>query len=668
MKDLWAILKNEARQSLSKPIVIALMLILAAGLGFIQYHTIEYKGLQAQKPIFQAVEKNVIESYPTYRHYATYGFRVMFLPSPISILFANSSVLQDMTANIETGFRLNIYQSLKSKTIFGIYKYLFADFSGIFLFFVGLIAVFYGFPAFRNQEYLKTLVSIAGEKNLFRNLLMSRAILLALYSLLFIASSVLVIAINGVSIGIDRYLVLFFIEMCCVTTFFLVLGAAFGSFKSKIWGLGGIITLWLILLFIFPFLMDLIVSVNAAAIKPETQLEIEKLKLMMDFEKRFNDKTGIVPLNKTVTDIQKELVLGYYKNEFQAMQKLEDQLKAQMQECIKFHYRLSSFFPTTFYQSLTNELSSKGYETLEAFYNTVKQIKEAFFKEYMNQLFLSAQPTKAEPFLKGDDNIIVGKSAVPGYLFQGYLFNLLWIFALAIPAYYGFKKNLCDLPEKEKDAPEPKDIKIKRGEMKSWRVSEDLLKNQLLTLLFNMPGEFIKKGYTFRVFLDDHDLATAKKQQNFLYLCHPKAIPGHFKMGNFLTLIMDLMSTDKAKRKEIISRFSLEAAWKKKFCQLNIEELGNVFLAILELKDFDVYLIDDIGRDMLLDFCFALKEKMFSLWKSNGAAVLFLTTEVSYVKTAKEKLLTFYECKGWVNTIESLQQSPTAAGAAPREE
>jgi hypothetical protein len=417
------------------------------------------------------------------------------------------------------------------------------------------------------------------------------------------------------------------------------------------------------LLLIVPFFLDLIVSVNAASIKPETQLEIEKLKLMMDFEKGAIEKNVTLDLNQNAEDIQRQYIQGYYKNQFQSMQKLEDLVKAQMQDCIKLHYRLSSFFPTTFYQSLTNELSSKGYETLESFYNTVKQIKEAFFKEYMKQVYFLPQPTKAEPFLKGDENIFEGKPAVPGYLAQGYFFNLLWIFALAIPAYYGFKKNLCDLPGKEKDAPEPKDIKIKRGKLKSWRVSGNLFKNQLLTLLFNMPGEFIKKGYTFRVFLDDQELNTAKKRQKFLFLCHPKAIPGHFKMGNFLTLIMDLMGTDKAKRKEIISRFSLEAAWKKKFCKLNIEELGNVFLAILELKDFDVYLIDDIGKDMLLDFCFALKEKMVSLGKSNGAAVLFLTTEVSYVKTAKEKLLTFYECKGWVITIESLQDSPTAAGA-----
>jgi ABC-type transport system involved in cytochrome c biogenesis ATPase subunit len=286
----------------------------------------------------------------------------------------------------------------------------------------------------------------------------------------------------------------------------------------------------------------------------------------------------------------------------------------------------------------------------------------------MKQIFLSSQPAKVEPFLKGDENIFEGKPSVPDYLAQGYLFNLLWIFALAIPAYYGYKKNLCDLPEKEKDAPEPKNIKLKRGKLKSWRVSGNLFKNQLLTLLFNIPGEFIKKGYTFRVFIDDQELNTAKKRQKFLFLCHPKAIPGHFIVGHFLTLIMDLMNTVADKRKEIISRFSLEAAWKKKFCKLNIEELGNVFLAILELKDFDIYLIDDIGKDMLLDFCFALKEKMVSLAESNGAAVLFLTTEVSYVKTAKEKLLSFYECNGWVSTIESLQDSPTAAGAAPREE
>jgi hypothetical protein len=664
MKDLWAILKYEALQLLTKKIVTVLVLILTAGLAFVLLHTHEYKNLHDQKIIFQDVEKNKIEMYSSYRQYASFGFRILFHPAPISILFANSAVIQDMTAYIDSGERLNIYKPMKSKNVFNITKYMFADCSGIFLFFASLIAVFYGFPAFRESEYLKMLSSIAGKKNLFCKVLLGRSILLAVYSLLFLGSAVSAIALCGISIGIDQYLVVFFLEMCGLTAFFLVLGSAFGSIKSMRWGLGGVITSWLLLLFFLPFLISLIVSISAASLKPETKLEIEKLTLMMNFEKRFNDETGSLPLNKTPTERQSELVLDYYKNEFQAMQKLEDQLKAQMHACIRLHYRLSSFFPTTFYQSLTNELSSKGYETLESFYNTVKQIKEDFFKEYIQKVYFSPQPTRAEPFLKGDENIVEGKPAVPSYLAIGYFFNLLWMIVLAIPTYYRFKKNLCNLPEKEKDAPQPKEIILKRGKANNnWYVCDDLLKNQLLTLLFNEAHEFKKKGYTFKVFLDDQDLLTAKKQQNFLYLCHPKAIPGHFVMGHFLTLVMDLMRTATEKRKEIISQFSLEPAWKKKFCQLDIEELGNVFLAILELKTFDVYLIDDIGKGMLLDFCIALQEKISILRDAEDAAVLFLWTDLSYVKKEKEKRLTFYECKDWLNTIESLKQSPTAAGA-----
>ncbi|MCX6584801.1 MAG: ABC transporter permease subunit [Candidatus Aminicenantes bacterium] len=653
MKDLWAIIKHEAQQLLSKPVVIALLLILAAGLGFILYHTIEYKDLHAQKAIFQDVEKTKIDMYSSYRQYASFGFRVLFSPAPISILFANSSVFQDMTAYIDSGERLNIYKPLKSKNIFGFTKYIFADFSGIFLVFVGLIALFYGFPAFRSQEYLKTLASIADKKNLFRNILLARAILLAFYSLIFLFLAVLLIAINGVSIGIDQYLVLFFLEMCGVTAFFLVLGSAFGSSKSLLWGLGGIIICWLILLLIVPFLLDLIVSVNAASIKPETQLEIEKLTLMMKFEKRFSNETGIVPIDKTVTDIQKKLVLGYYKNEFQAMQKLEDLVKAQMQECIKLHYRLSSFFPTTFYQSLTNELSSKGYETLESFYNTVKQIKEAFFKEYMKQLFLSSQPAKVEPFLKGDENIFEGKPALPGYLILGFFFNLAWIFALAIPAYYGFKKNLFELPENKKTAKTLQDVELQRGTFKSWRVIGSLFYLQMYNLLSGNIAKFMKQRYTFQVSLDGQVLNTSAKKQNFIALSHPTEMPENLKVNAYTRLIMDLSGVDKEKRKEIEARCALASFRGKRFNQLDMDELGQVFLAILDMKLFDIYLLNDVSRDMSYEFCLALKKKMDEL-KDSGALVLFLYSSTDNLLTRSANSTKYFvESNHWYNMVES---------------
>jgi hypothetical protein len=441
MKGLFACQISEEKLALSRLNIVVALLILAMGLGLLQFHVSEYKKTEDQKTVFQDVEKIMIETYPTYRHYASYGFRLMFLPSPLSILFSNSTVFQDMTANIETGHRLQIYQSLKSRAPFDITKFLFADCSGIYLCFVGLLAIFYGYMAFLHTEYLKFLASFTGKKKLFRYIYLSRANILVQFTLIYLASAVLLITINGVAIGIDQYLVVLFIKMCCVSLFFFAVGAVFGLCESIFVGLFGAIASWFIPLFIIPFIVSVIVSYNSGTIKPENQLEIEKLKLMMGFEKNAKEKGVTLELNQVSGDSQREYIQSYYKNEFQKIQALEKMLKAQMQECSKLHYLLSAFFPTTGYLALTQEISSKGYENLYAFYQEVLQIKEAFFKEYIKLVYFSSQPAKVEPFLKGDDNIYIGKPALPGYLLLDFFINLLWIVGLAMLAYVRIAGN-----------------------------------------------------------------------------------------------------------------------------------------------------------------------------------------------------------------------------------
>ena len=657
IKDLFAFQISEEKQALSRLNIAVALLILAMGLGLLQLHISEFKKTEDQKAVFQDVEKNKVEQFTNYRQYGFFGFRLLFLADPRSTLFMNSTVLKDMTAYIDSGERLNIYQSLKSRAPFDVTKYLFADCSGIYLCFVGLLAIFYGYMAFLHTEYLKFLASITGKKKLFISTFLSRANMLVQFSLVYLASAVLLITINGVAIGIDQYLVVLFIKMCGVSLAFFAVGAVFGLCESIFVGLAGAIASWFIPLFIIPFIISVIVSANSGTIKPENQLEIEKLELLMGHEKRFNNETGILPLNKTPTERQSELLLGYYKNEFRKIQALEEILKAQMQECTKLHYLLSAFFPTTGYLALTQEISSKGYENLYAFYQTVIQIKEAFFKEYMKKVYFSSssEPAKVEPFLKGDDNIYIGKPALPGYLLLDFFINLLWIVGLAMLAYYRFNKSLFGLPEKKKNIEAPRDIALKSGQIIEWCVSSNLLNRILYSMMSNETRDFKKKGYSFLVTLDDQVLNTAAMRQIFLYLCHPTQIPGYIKVKNFLNLVMDLMKLEDAKRKEITARFSLESIQNKKFRHLELDELGNVFLAILEMKPFNVYLIDDIGRGMLGDFCFDLKTKMDDLWTSSGAAVLFIAGDFYYL--SKESIKKgYFEHDGWLNKVESIRE------------
>lgn len=654
MRSIISMLKYDARNAVSAKIVITILILLVFTLGFAQYGIYDYKKSLENKESFQDVEKNLVDIYATYRHYAAYGFRVVSLPAPISILFTSSTVLQDMTAIIETGYRLNIYKPLKGKNIFEFSKNWFADYSGILFFFGSLVAHLFGFLSFANKKYQQILASILGKKGLFGYTLIVKAIELALFFLLFIAAAVLLSAINGIYIGIDRYLVFFLIKLYVVSLIFLLLGSVFGQCKLKIFGLTGTVISFFLLLFAAPTIVNMIIAINSNSIKSEYKLEMEKLKLMMDFEKSSNEKAGIFGIKKKPTDIDRELVFSYYKNEFITMQALEDELKTQIESNANLLFKIASFCPTTSYLVLTNELSSKGYKTLLAHYEEVKQFKNAFFKEFMVKVYFS-DDSKVEPFLKGDANVLTAKPALPDYFLEGILIDLLWIAALLIPSYFRFKKNLFELPENKEDTQKHYDVVLQSKSFKSWNIFSALFFKQMYNILSNEIAELKKKGYDLDVYFDGQELNTVNKKQNFFALCHPTQIPGYLNVIHFIEMMMDLLNVDKAKRKEIPSRYSLTSFRSKCFRQLDMNELGQVFLAILDMKIFDIYLLNDIARDMSTDFCIALKDRMDALCES-GASVLFLYSSTEYLVFKNSKPSKYFaELYHWYNVVEDLK-------------
>ncbi|MCU0289592.1 MAG: hypothetical protein MUF15_24765, partial [Acidobacteria bacterium] len=599
------------------------------------YGISNYKKSSEQKAVFQDVEITLINLYPTYRHYATYGFRILFLPAPLSILFTNSTTFQNITANIESGYRLNIYQSAKGKSLFETNKYLFSDFSGIFLFFFSLISLLYGYITFFHKDFQRELASLADETKLFLSTLLSRAFLLCLCAFFFLVAALLLLAINGISIGINRDLFMFFISMCRVSLFFFVIGSLFSALKSYIKGLVYSIATWFVFVFIVPFLVSMVVSYNSNTIKQEYQLELEKLKMMMDFEKNARENKVTLNINEEAGDIHRQYMESYYKNEFPKMQKLEEEVKTQMQDLSKLHFALSALFPTTSYLAFTNEISSKGYKNLDLFYQEVQKIKEDFFKESMAKVYFSPQPAKVEPFLKGDQNIFVGKPTFPDYFALSILIDLLYIAGLLMLTYYSYSKFMFSLPKKAEAVEESKEIQIESGDIISYEVYSDLLNRQLYDLMSNKNEELTKQGYSCKIYLDDQLLNEATQRQEFLYTTNISEIPGYVKVKDYSTLLMDLMEVDKTKREEIKTRFSLDTMKNKKISDLDLIEKSKLSLSILAMKPFDVYILNNINKGLYEEHCITLTELLSDLQK-NGKAIVFLAQDLGIIRKGRK--------------------------------
>ena len=651
MHTFRSIFKFEAREFLDKQNLIVFGLLLALALGMTQYGVYKFKQSLAQKKVFQQVEEKKVEYFFNYRIMGLHGFRLMLLPNPMGIFFINSVPVSDITALVDAVDRLNLYKSVKGEKLFGVTKDWFTDFSSITLFFGGLLGLLYGLIPFLYREHLRFLSSLINEGKLFWYVFLSRAILLSLLFFFVTACAVGLVLVNGILLPIDQYLLIFFLKIFLTTLFFFALGTVFSTCRKMIFGIAISLICWLASLLLVPTVLNIIIEMTAKKITPVYQLEIEKLKIVMDFERRTIEKEGILKNGDKVSDSVRKRMLDYWNNDFKKFLALEGKMIEQMSEIISLRQKLSSFFPTTFYLSVNNEISGSGYENLILFYKQVKKIKRDFFKYFMNKVYFSNY-SKVEAFLKPGEAVFYARPRLPGFFSLGILITLLWIAGLMMISYYRFKRSMFQLPKKEKQPIEEKILELKSGEFKSWLTIGNLLNDQLYNLLSGQNKELMKKKYNLKVSINDIQLNTTRKKQNFFYLCHPSDLPGHPRVRAFVQLIMDLLHVPKEKRNEIIEKYHLEDFLKKRFSQLEIDEYGQVFLALLDMKTFDIYLINDITRAMFMDFAVKLDERMDQLC-NDGALVLFLTTDAPLtVKKSKEGKY-FYDYYSWRQKVRT---------------
>ena len=133
MKTLYTVFLLELRRVFSKRNIIILIIFLLLCLYFVQKGIHNYRTIIDSKEKFLETERLKTDLYISYAVYAAYGFRLLFVPSPLSVLFLNSTVISELSSNVDVGSLLNIYKSYKGRVLFAEQSGGFKDFSGIIL-------------------------------------------------------------------------------------------------------------------------------------------------------------------------------------------------------------------------------------------------------------------------------------------------------------------------------------------------------------------------------------------------------------------------------------------------------------------------------------------------------------------------------------------------------
>ena len=634
---------------------IIILLLLFFLLYFIQAGVSQYKAALENNEEFKKTENLKVSIYITYSQYGAMGIRMLFTPSPISVFFSNTGIISDMTAFLDSAARLNIFNSLKGKNGFTLKNFGFTDFSGIILYFGSLFALLFGYESFHHKEYLKLLSSISGFRRIYFFVILSRFILLLLLLLAIIGLSAVLLLINQVTLSKQEYLQLlnFGLIILFLLLFFFVLGTITSSMRSRVGGLLTLTILWFVLVFFIPAAVHTLVAGKAKRITAVYRSELEKFQIVMDYEEKARKKEGFFVRGKKITKTEKDMIEEFWNTGFQKIGSLEKEMEKQMKKSISFYQGLSNIFPSTFYFSVTNEISSKGYENLIDFYRTSQKLKIDFVRFYIDRIFYFSNYSKVEPFIKKDENMFYGRSRLPGSFGWGLFLNLFYLCVFFAISYFRVKKAMFILANIEDAELTPMELQLKKGDFKVLESEGDLFKNQLFNLFSGEKRELKKKGFTGKVFIDGIDIVSEKKEMDFLYICHPECFPKEIKAGDILTLFTRLMKIPKRDvRAALASHGAIsEAITRKKIGALKKHEKGEIILAIMEMKNKDIYLVNDAARGMPIEFAVRLKDDMVEL-KEKGALVLYLTNDDLITVKSIKKGYGIYDSPNWCNLVE----------------
>jgi len=390
-----------------------------------------------------------------------------------------------------------------------------------------------------------------------------------------------------------------------------------GSLKSRVTGVVTIVSLWFGLVFFIPWAVQAVILESSESIRSDAQLELDKFKLLMDFEKKAYGEIGIFKSGKEAPEEVKALAERYWRKEFQVIHAIEGELKKEIETYVRRYETYSLFFPTTFHLMTNNALSSKGYRGFLGFYGHVQALKRRFLRFYIDRKFYTDH-TGVENFVKDKENIYDSGTVLPGNFGAGLLTMLLYIAGGGVVSYYRFKGSLFSTPGKGEKASDALDIELKKGATFVMLANGGTVANRLYNF-FSGQAE----GFKGRVRLEDLD----PRAEPCLYLCRPGKIPGDIKVGHFLAFLKGLLKVSQKTMAELYIRMEVEHIENRRFEELRAEERVRVMMEAAQLKTCTVYIVRDFTRGLPADVMKHVPAELQKL-KSRGAAVLYLTDNV----------------------------------------
>ncbi len=625
------------------PLILGL-LFLGAAVYVIQDGSDQFKDILKNKEEFKQIEQSKVKKYHYYTQYGAYGFRIQFIPSPVSIFFYDSGSFSELTANIDVGERLNLYNSFKGKNMFKERPGTHADFAGLFLLFGSLMCLFYGYDTFPRREYTKLLSSMAGEKRVYFQTFTARFLLLCLYFTLVTAVGIVIVILNGIAFTGTEYLyILCFLGIWLLLALSMFsVGTALRLIKSKVLGITLLMLTWIFLVYLYPLAVNKITLIKAGNMISNYQMELDKFNELVNFENRAIEDVGRYSKEKAKTQPGKQLVKSFLNREYKKIQKIEKKLEEQVTANIKLFQWLSVFSPTTFISSVTSEMSSKGYEGNLEFFKYNQYLKDKFCLFYFEKEYDSPPGEKEiESFIKEEENIFTGSARLPGNFGWGLLVLLVYCVGVFWLSYFAFKKALHSVEEEDNKDEKEKEDKAEKEETAADDLAGFQLEKAKYRVLHIEDNSFKDEVYNH---------LSAEHGNDSLYLCHQCEIPGDIRVRDFLSLAAALLGVELSNQEK--------EAYPGPFRRLDKLEKFKVLLDLTEparRAGKTYYLFHNLTRDMPIEAYILLKDHMEAL-AAEGVCVVYLTRDNIVTDVQLHRKSRYSELPTWSVQVEQCKK------------
>jgi hypothetical protein len=557
--------------------------------GYLFYHGLsQYKHILKENKNFLEFEREKYNQflYPSY--YGNYGLRLRYEPSPFMAFF-DSGPVGDMTAYIDGSERMRIYQSLIGQGAFNMLKSAFMTFSGFMMLFGSGLILLYVFFGTKNHDWLKFLEELTGSRRkLFLYQFISMTVILMLFCLVIALLSIILFIITGVSVNIGWILIyyrgLFLMWFC-----FLFGGLIAGTLKNQLWGGVIIGIIWFVFTFVVTTIIYQLSYDQAGSINSPFKMETVKLKLFQGYEKGSLEKEGLFDKSKYGDENEARMFMRFWNGDFKKIMKKEEEMLFEMKKRISFHQTASAFFPSTFFLSSSNEMSSRGFSGLVEFNEYTREMKKAFIWFIADIYLLSKKVNEWKelaPFPKENENIYKGQIRLPGNYSFGLAITCIWLIVLLGLYWYMFNRMLDRAQDTQRE--------LSPDELKKNKT------NVIFTLDKGILPQLIKKLRLLNI--------------PFLSIPGPASLPGDTTVKNLLSLFG--LAVPEA-LKEIAGKYVFT---------LEPDQKGKILIEITRGLKADIFIFNNflagLSDAIIRDFAITLKAL------KKGRKVVYFTNSI----------------------------------------